>query len=99
MSGGPTPTCGPLLLSFYEKTDRARREMGGHLLHGPLLHSVPSERKTDRARREMSGGPTPTCGPLLLSSCKKDRARIEMSDQPLHVVLYSFPSTKIDRQG
>ena len=36
-------------------TDRARGEMGGQLLHDPLLHSVPSERKTDRARREMKG--------------------------------------------
>ena len=73
MSGGPTPTCGPLLLSFCEKTDRARREMGGQLLHGPLPHSVPSESKRDRARREMSCGPTPTCDPLFLPFCKKGR--------------------------
>ena len=42
----------PFLL---QKTDRGGREMGGQLLHGPLLHSALSDRKAHRARREMSG--------------------------------------------
>ena len=29
ISGGPAPTCGPLLLSFYKKGRQARRDMGG----------------------------------------------------------------------
>ena len=55
MDGLMIPTCGHLPLSFYKKTDRGGREMGGQLLHGPLLHSALSDRKAHRARREMSG--------------------------------------------
>ena len=65
----PLPNDAP----FWKKSKQGWEGGGwcGQILTGPLLHFVSSERKADRGTREMSGGPTPTCGHLLLSFCKE----------------------------